>query len=159
MFSLDKQLEVIRRGVAEIVPENELADKLKHSIESGKPLRMKLGLDPTAPDIHLGHTVVLQKLRQFQEFGLSNLILGDFTARSGPPGIGNVNSSLKNRSRQCPYIRGDIQNSRRADKGGFSQWLTPIILYRSGAPQSTLWPILGVMILPSVLKNVTHKHS
>ena len=68
MLSLDKQLEVIRRGVVEIVPENELVDKLKHSIESGKPLRIKLGLDPTAPDIHLGHTVVLQKLNSFRNW-------------------------------------------------------------------------------------------
>ena len=86
MLSLDKQLEVIRRGVVEIVPENELVDKLKHSIESGKPLRIKLGLDPTAPDIHLGHTVVLQKLKQFQELGHQvTIILGDFTARIGDP--------------------------------------------------------------------------
>jgi len=86
VFSLDKQLEVIRRGVAEIVPENELADKLKHSIESGEPLKVKLGLDPTAPDIHLGHTVVLQKLKQFQDLGHQViLILGDFTARIGDP--------------------------------------------------------------------------
>lgn len=86
MFTLDKQLEIIKRGTVEIVPEAELIDKLKSSIESNRPLTIKLGLDPTAPDIHLGHTVVLQKLRQFQDLGHQViLILGDFTARIGDP--------------------------------------------------------------------------
>ncbi len=86
MLALDKQLEIIKRGAVEIIPEDELAGKLKSSIDSGKPLIIKLGLDPTAPDIHLGHTVVLQKLRQFQDLGHQVvLILGDFTARIGDP--------------------------------------------------------------------------
>lgn len=86
MLTLEKQLEIIKRGTVEIVPENELVDKLKFSIENDKPLTIKLGLDPTAPDIHLGHTVVLQKLRQFQDLGHQVvLILGDFTARIGDP--------------------------------------------------------------------------
>ncbi|MDN5294100.1 MAG: tyrosyl-tRNA synthetase [Eubacteriales bacterium] len=86
MESLERQLEIIRRGVAEIIPENELVEKLKKSIATGRPLRVKLGLDPTAPDIHLGHTVVLHKLRQFQELGHHVIIiLGDFTARIGDP--------------------------------------------------------------------------
>ena len=83
---LQKQLEIIKRGTVEIIPENELVDKLKKSIQENKPLTIKLGLDPTAPDIHLGHTVVLQKLRQFQDFGHQIIILlGDFTARIGDP--------------------------------------------------------------------------
>lgn len=86
MYPVEKQLEIIKRGVAEITPENELVDKLKRSVETGKPLKIKLGLDPTAPDIHLGHTVVLQKIRQFQELGHETIIiLGDFTARIGDP--------------------------------------------------------------------------
>lgn len=86
MESLERQLQIIRRGVAEIIPENELVEKLKKSIATGRPLRVKLGLDPTAPDIHLGHTVVLHKLRQFQELGHHVIIiLGDFTARIGDP--------------------------------------------------------------------------
>ncbi|MGB9793154.1 MAG: tyrosine--tRNA ligase, partial [Thermacetogeniaceae bacterium] len=81
-----EQWETITRGVAEIVPEEELVKKLKRSLEQDKPLKVKLGLDPTAPDIHLGHTVVLHKLRQFQELGHDVvLILGDFTARIGDP--------------------------------------------------------------------------
>lgn len=81
-----KQMELIRRGVAEIVPEEELIKKICKSIEEQKPLKIKLGLDPTAPDIHLGHTVVLNKLRQFQDLGHEvHLIIGDFTGRIGDP--------------------------------------------------------------------------
>ncbi len=84
--SLEKQLAGIQRGAAEIIPENELVEKIKKSIKEDKPLKVKLGLDPTAPDIHLGHTVVLQKLRQFQEFGHQVIIiLGDYTGRIGDP--------------------------------------------------------------------------
>ncbi len=83
---VEQQMEVIRRGVAEIVPEAELKQKIYKSLQTGHPLRIKLGLDPTAPDIHLGHTVVLNKLRQFQELGHEvHLIIGDFTGRIGDP--------------------------------------------------------------------------
>ena len=83
---LARQLEIIKRGTAEIVPENELVDKLKRAISQNKPLHIKMGLDPTAPDIHLGHTVVLQKLKQFQDLGHKiTIILGDYTARIGDP--------------------------------------------------------------------------
>jgi tyrosyl-tRNA synthetase len=83
---LQRQLDVIRRGVAEIVPEDALIEKLRESIENDRPLRVKLGLDPSAPDIHLGHTVVLHKLRQFQELGhIIQLVIGDFTGRIGDP--------------------------------------------------------------------------
>lgn len=81
-----RQLEVIRRGTVEIVPEEELEQKVIQSVVQGKPLRVKLGLDPSAPDIHIGHTVVLHKLRQFQECGHEvHLIIGDFTGRIGDP--------------------------------------------------------------------------
>jgi tyrosyl-tRNA synthetase len=83
---LKRQLEVIRRGVVEIVPEESLIEKLIDSIETDTPLKVKLGLDPSAPDIHVGHTVVIQKLRQFQELGhIVQLIIGDFTGRIGDP--------------------------------------------------------------------------
>ncbi|WP_046497060.1 tyrosine--tRNA ligase [Syntrophomonas zehnderi] len=81
-----RQMELIERGVAEIIPREELIQKLGKSISTDKPLRIKLGLDPTAPDIHLGHTVVLNKLRQFQDLGHEvHLIIGDFTGRIGDP--------------------------------------------------------------------------
>jgi len=83
---VEEQMAVIRRGVAEIIPEEELRQKIHKAIQKGKPLRVKLGLDPTAPDIHLGHTVVLNKLRQFQDLGHEvHLIIGDFTGRIGDP--------------------------------------------------------------------------
>ncbi len=81
-----EQLKVLKRGTAEIVPEEEFVRKLENSIREGRPLRVKLGLDPTAPDIHLGHSVVLNKLRQFQDLGHEvHLIIGDFTGRIGDP--------------------------------------------------------------------------
>ncbi len=83
---VERQLAVIRRGVVEIVPEEELKQKVIDSVATGKPLKVKLGLDPSAPDIHIGHTVVLHKLRQFQELGHEvQLIIGDFTGRIGDP--------------------------------------------------------------------------
>jgi tyrosyl-tRNA synthetase len=83
---VERQLAVIRRGVVEIVPEEELEAKVVESVRTGRPLKVKLGLDPSAPDIHVGHTVVLHKLRQFQELGHQvQLIIGDFTGRIGDP--------------------------------------------------------------------------
>jgi len=83
---LDKQLEVIKRGAVEIISQVELKKKLVESIKSKKPLKVKAGFDPTAPDIHLGHTVLLRKMRQFQELGHEVIFLiGDFTGRIGDP--------------------------------------------------------------------------
>ncbi|MBF8298818.1 MAG: tyrosyl-tRNA synthetase [candidate division NC10 bacterium] len=84
--SIDAQMARIRRGAAEIVVEAELRAKLERSSLTGSPLLVKLGLDPTAPDLHLGHTVVLQKLRDFQELGHQIIIIiGDFTGMIGDP--------------------------------------------------------------------------
>lgn len=83
---VEEQLETLRRGAIEIVPEEELIKKLERSREQGRPLRVKLGCDPTRPDLHLGHSVILRKLRQFQDLGHhAILIIGDFTARIGDP--------------------------------------------------------------------------
>lgn len=83
---VERQLAVIRRGVVEIVPEDELKNKIANAVATGTPLKVKLGLDPSAPDIHIGHTVVLHKLRQFQELGHQvQLLIGDFTGRIGDP--------------------------------------------------------------------------
>ncbi|MBI4834363.1 MAG: tyrosine--tRNA ligase [Planctomycetes bacterium] len=82
MEKWQKQLEILKRGAVDILSESELIEKLKLN----RPLRIKLGVDPTAPDIHLGHTVVLRKLRQFQDLGhQAVLIIGDFTALIGDP--------------------------------------------------------------------------
>jgi tyrosyl-tRNA synthetase len=81
-----EQLEILLRGVTEIVPQQELEKKLQKSYETGVPLRIKLGVDPTAPDVHFGHTVVMRKLRQFQDLGHTVvLIVGDYTAQIGDP--------------------------------------------------------------------------
>lgn len=83
---VEKQMSVLKRGTVEIIPERELEAKLRRSIRTKKPLTVKLGLDPSAPDIHLGHTVVLQKMKQFQELGHRIvIIIGDFTGRIGDP--------------------------------------------------------------------------
>lgn len=83
---VNRQMDIIRRGAAEIISEEELEKKITISLRDKKPLRIKLGLDPTAPDIHLGHTVVLNKLRQFQDLGHEiHLIIGDYTGRIGDP--------------------------------------------------------------------------
>lgn len=86
IMDLKKQLELLKRGTVEIYSEAELKDKLAEAAKKGRQLRIKLGLDPTSPDIHLGHTVVLRKMRQFQDLGhKAVLIIGDYTARIGDP--------------------------------------------------------------------------
>jgi tyrosyl-tRNA synthetase len=83
---VEEQLAYLKKGVAEIVPEAELRAKLVKSFKTEKPLRVKLGVDPTAPDIHLGHTVVIRKLKHFQDMGHTAVFLiGDFTAMVGDP--------------------------------------------------------------------------
>jgi tyrosyl-tRNA synthetase len=81
-----EQIKILRRGAAEIFTEAELAERIAQKQKAGEGLRVKLGLDPTSPDIHLGHTVVLRKMRQFQDLGhKAVLIIGDYTARIGDP--------------------------------------------------------------------------
>jgi len=83
---VSQEVQLLKRGAVEIYSEEELAEKLAGSAKEKRPLRVKLGLDPTSPDIHLGHTVVLRKMRQFQDLGhKAVLIIGDYTARIGDP--------------------------------------------------------------------------
>jgi len=85
-ISVDEQIRAIQRGAVDLLTMEELRGKLQRAAKSGRPLHVKLGLDPTAPDIHLGHTVVLQKLRQFQALGHQViLVIGDFTGMIGDP--------------------------------------------------------------------------
>src|SRR5687768_15692669 len=82
MAGFQEQLETIKRGAVEVLPEEELMAKLK----KGRPLRIKAGFDPTAPDLHLGHTVLIQKMKQFQDLGHEVIFLiGDFTGMIGDP--------------------------------------------------------------------------
>ena len=86
MKSLEEQLKIIKKGTLDIINEEELIKKLEKSIKENKPLKIKLGLDPSAPDIHLGHTVVLRKLKQLQDLGHEIIIIiGDFTGKIGDP--------------------------------------------------------------------------
>jgi len=130
---ITKQLETIRRGAAEIVPENELVEKVKKSVSENRPLHIKLGLDPTAPDIHLGHTVVLQKLRQFQDLGHRvTIILGDYTARIGDPtGKSETRKQLTEEEVRANAGTYEEQIFKVLDKSKTkvvfnSQWLAPL---------------------------------
>ena len=83
---IEEQLEHIRRGAVEIIREEELVDKLKRAQKTGKPLRVKAGFDPTAPDIHVGHTVLIRKMKHFQDLGhIAIFLIGDFTGMIGDP--------------------------------------------------------------------------
>ena len=106
MPSIDQQLEKIMRGVVEVFTPEELKVKLKAAEKAGRPLRVKLGVDPTSPDIHLGHTVVLRKLRAFQDLGhTAVLIIGDYTARVGDP---------SGRDKTRPQLTGDVIEANAA---------------------------------------------
>lgn len=105
-MNIDEQIAIIQRGAVDLITIAELRRKLERSITTGHPLRVKLGLDPTAPDIHLGHTVVLHKLRQFQELGHQViLVIGDFTGMIGDP-------TGKSETRK-PLTRADILSNAK----------------------------------------------
>ena len=90
-MTIDEQLAHLRKGTVDLIREEDLKKKLERSAKTGKPLRVKLGLDPTAPDIHIGHTVVIRKLRAFQDLGHTVIFLiGDFTGMIGDPSGKNV---------------------------------------------------------------------
>ncbi|MFW6410048.1 MAG: tyrosine--tRNA ligase [Halanaerobiales bacterium] len=117
-MDIDQQIKTLTRGVSDLISREELKDKLKKAEKEGRPLRIKLGLDPTAPDIHLGHTVVLRKLRQFQELGHEvYLIIGDFTGRIGDP-------SGKSETRK-QLSEKEIKKNARTYEKQFSKILDP----------------------------------
>lgn len=98
-MDVQEQLKIIKRGTSEIISEEELVARLNWSQKTGKPLKVKAGFDPTAPDIHLGHTVLLRKLKHFQDLGhLIYFLIGDFTGRIGDPS--GVSESRKQLSRE-----------------------------------------------------------
>ena len=90
-MTIDEQLSFLKKGAVDLIREEDLRSKLERSAKTGKPLRVKLGLDPTAPDIHVGHTVVIRKLKAFQDLGHTVIFLiGDFTGMIGDPSGRNV---------------------------------------------------------------------
>src|SRR5918994_1939288 len=117
-LNVDAQISIIQRGAIDLITLEELRHKLERSIMTGKPLRVKLGLNPTAPDIHLGHTVVLHKLRQFQELGHQViLVIGDFTGMIGDP-------TGKSETRK-PLTRNDIEKNAATYKEQVFKILDP----------------------------------
>ncbi len=110
---LEEQLEIISRGTVDLLPMDELKMKLERSIKTGKPLRIKQGFDPTAPDIHLGHTVGLRKLKQFQDLGHQVvIIIGDYTGMVGDP-------SEKNSTRPRLTHEQVMENAKTYEKQFF----------------------------------------
>jgi len=108
---INEQMDLIKRGAVEIIPEEDLVRKLERSAKSKKPLRVKLGCDPSRPDLHLGHSVVLRKLRQFQDLGhQAILIIGDFTGMIGDP---------SGRSKTRPPL--SLEDTRRNGQTYFEQ--------------------------------------
>lgn len=131
--TVDEQLAIIKRGAVEIVPESELIEKLNKSRKKNKPLRIKLGCDPTRPDLHLGHSVILRKMRQFQDLGHHIiLIIGDFTALIGDPtGQNKTRPSLtaeEIRENAATYLdqAGKILVREKTEIVYNADWLGPI---------------------------------
>ncbi|WP_340103955.1 tyrosine--tRNA ligase [Rhodohalobacter sp. 8-1] len=131
--TVDKQLTIIKRGTVEIVPEEELIEKLKTSRKTNTPLRIKLGCDPTRPDLHLGHSVILRKMRQFQDLGHHIiLIIGDFTALIGDPtGQNKTRPSLSAediKENAATYLdqAGKILDREKTEIVYNADWLGPI---------------------------------
>ena len=107
-MTIDEQISLLRKGTVDCVPEEELRRKLERSAKTGKPLRVKAGFDPTAPDIHLGHTVLIRKMRHFQQLGHTVIFLiGDFTGMIGDP-YGSVGYQTGAHSRTDRRERGDL---------------------------------------------------
>ncbi len=118
MLPPDKQLEIIKRGVVEIISEGDLLEKLDASFRRKRPLKIKAGFDPTAPDIHLGHTVLLEKMRQFQELDHEVIFLiGDFTGLIGDP-------SGKSEMRK-PLSRDEVLENARTYRDQIAKILDP----------------------------------
>lgn len=106
---VDEQLAYIKKGVAEIIHERELRERLENSLKTGKPLRVKAGFDPTAPDLHVGHTVLIRKLKHFQDLGHTVIFLiGDFTGMIGDPTGRSVT--------RPPLTRADIERNAETYK-------------------------------------------
>ncbi|MBN9654074.1 tyrosine--tRNA ligase [Halobacillus sp. GSS1] len=130
---LEKQWEVLSYGVSSIIPEGEFKEKIAKSIKNKQPLKVKLGLDPTAPDVHLGHTVVLNKLKQFQEFGHTvQLIIGDFTGMIGDPTGKSIartaltDEEVKHNARTYFEQFGKVIDMEKVELHYNSKWLSQI---------------------------------
>ncbi len=119
MITVEEQLELIERGVVDCISREELKAKLENSVKTGKPLKIKAGFDPTAPDLHVGHTVLLQKMKHFQDLGHEvYFLIGDFTGFIGDP-------TGKSETRK-PLTREDIANNAETYKEQVFKILDPV---------------------------------
>ena len=130
---VERQLAVMREGAVELYGEAELRERLAQRLRAGRPLRVKLGMDPSAPDLHLGHTVVLRKLRLFQDLGHTPIFLvGDFTARIGDPsGRKKTRPALGSEEIErnaATYVEqaGRVLDVARAEVRFNSEWMLPM---------------------------------
>ncbi len=130
---LARQLKILMSGTEELLPEGELENKLRRSLETGKPLKIKFGVDPTRPDLHLGHAVPLRKLRQFQDLGHQVvLLIGDFTARVGDPSERDVTrpqltkEEVEENARTYTEQAFRILDPEKAIIDHNSRWLAPL---------------------------------
>ncbi len=130
---VERQLTLLKRGVVEIIPEADFRKKIEKSVVTGKPLKIKLGMDPSAPDVHIGHTVVLHKLRQFQELGHEvQMLIGDFTGRIGDPsGKSETRKPLtaeEVKRNAATYVAqyGKVLDMSKATIYYNSEWLQPL---------------------------------
>ncbi|MFH0763410.1 MAG: tyrosine--tRNA ligase [Candidatus Omnitrophota bacterium] len=137
--NLDKQLELIKRGTVEIIQVSELKDKLERAIKENRPLVIKAGFDPTAPDIHLGHTVLLRKMRHFQDLGHKVIFLiGDHTAMIGDPsGVSKTRPQLTMKEAEDNAMTYERQISRVLDAKSLeirfnSEWLGKMDIIKIG---------------------------
>ena len=130
-----EQMEIIASGAVEVLPEDEMRLKIERSVNTGKPLVVKLGVDPTSPDLHIGHSVPLNKLRQFQELGHQVvLIIGDFTALIGDPAEQETtrpvltSEEIEENARTYIEQAAKIIDTKRARVARNSEWLAPLTL-------------------------------
>jgi tyrosyl-tRNA synthetase len=144
-LDVSHQLDVLRSGAAEIIPEEELERKLARSLEHGRPLRVKLGIDPSSPDLHLGHAVVLGALSRFQDLGhTAVLIVGDFTGRVGDPAGQSETrplltpEELEANARTYLDQAGNVLDAGRAEVRRNSEWLAGLTFADVARLASTL---------------------
>ena len=126
-MTIDEQLTYLRKGMAEIIREEDLRERLESAAKANRPLRVKAGFDPTAPDLHLGHTVLLRKMKHFQDLGHTVIFLiGDMTGLIGDPTGRNITRPPMTREAIEPnaetYQRAGLQNPRsRQNRGPLQQ--------------------------------------
>ncbi|MBB6479553.1 tyrosine--tRNA ligase [Spirochaeta isovalerica] len=151
---VERQMKILSSGTVEIIPENELREKISHSLLKGEPLRVKVGIDPTSPHVHIGHMVIYGKLRQFQDLGhKAVLVIGDYTARIGDP-------TGRNRER-APLSEEDVLRNSRTYRDQIFKIVdeskTEVHFQSEGFDSLTLQDILNTASAFSTAHMLTHE--